>query len=343
MFDPQQIELVGKILTAIVWVFLIIGVGAACRVAKVITETSEKSIMQLVLLVLYPCFILSKIPGNESLQRFSNVAISLGCGAGLTLVGLGVAYFLGRLLLRPSSKRSNEKDSTGKSSTLDQAKERGTFSLAAAIQNYGFIPIPLLEALFPDVAKEAIGVLFVHNLGLELVLWTVGIIVVSGSSTGAWKRLINGPSVAIIAGLVLNSTGASTWIPSPVGTAMEQLGNCTVPVSLLLVGVSMAGVLMNEKWKWNWRIVAGALATRFVVMPVVILTTAYFVSSFPALSLVLILESAMPSAVIPIVISKHFGGRPAIAVQVFLVTSAFGIIGTPLLLALGIWINGVAT
>ena len=323
MFDAEQLKLLSDIVTAIIWVFLIIGIGSLCRVTGIVTENSEKCIMRLVLLVLYPSFILSKIPGNESLQQISNVAWALGCGAVLTLLGLGVAYGVGRLL------------------GIRDPKEHGTFCLATAIQNYGFIPIPLILALYPEVASETLGVLFVHNLGLELVLWTVGIIVLSGSANGAWRRLINGPSVAIVIGLLLNFTGAFKLIPAPVATTFEQLGNCAIPVSLLLVGVALAGVLMKEKFELNWRVACGALLTRFAIMPAVFLGAAFLIgSSFSELSLILIVEASMPAAVFPIVIAKHFDGRPSIAVQVFLVTSAVSLILTPLILAFGITLCG---
>ena len=313
-----------EIILAIVPVFVMVAIGGICRALRVIDEASEKSLMQLVLLVLYPSFILTEVPGNQSLSSLSNVVWSLGCGAVLTLTGFAVAFLVSRIARIPSGPSIR------------------TFCLAAAIQNYGFIPIPLIEALFPDNRSELLGVLFVHNLGLELVLWTLGVSVVSGKRKGALRNLINGPSIAIVVGLILNFTGLHQWIPSPALSAMKSLGSCAIPISLLLVGISLTGVLLAKKKgeaALDWRVGLSSIGVRFLVMPIFFLGTAALVAyllSFPTLAMVITIEAAMPSAIFPIVISKHFGGRPSVAVQVAVATSIASLVLTPLLLTLGL-------
>ncbi|MFT5300553.1 MAG: putative permease, partial [Mariniblastus sp.] len=128
------------ILNATLPVFLIVGVGYLTRIVGMVNDDSEKSIMRLVVNVLYPCFILSKIPGNESLQQVSVVGASLGAGFLLTVVGLLVAR------------------ATGWGLRIDKKSGLNTFTVGAAIQNYGFIPIPMIWALFGDSADETLGV-----------------------------------------------------------------------------------------------------------------------------------------------------------------------------------------
>ena len=219
-------------------VFLIIGVGCLCRVVGLVTESSEKTIMALALNVLYPCFIISEVCGNQTLQQVSVVVTALLTGLTLTAIALAVAAAVGKLL------------------KLKSGPEQNTFTVSGAIQNYGFIPIPLLKGLFPE-ETETVGLLFIHNLGLELALWTVGVVIISGTREGMWRRLINGPTVAIILGLFLNFTSGHELIPEVAKKAMEQLGLCTIPISLLLVGVSLAGVVIKGNWLSGWRIPVG--------------------------------------------------------------------------------------
>ncbi len=297
-------------------VFLMILVGSALRCLNVVKEDAEKTLMRVVVNLLYPCFILAKIPGNVALKNPANVASALTAGFGLTLTGLLVAYLIG-IALR-----------------LEPGKTRNTFCLSAAIQNYGFIPIALIEGLFSAQSDSALGILFVHNLGLELAMWTVGIVIVSGSTAGMARRLLNGPTIAIVAGLILNSTGTFNYIPTPINGAIAQMGNCAIPISLLLVGAALAGVLITEKWQTNWSVVFGCLLVRFTVMPMILLSVAYLLPTDSLLRLVLLIESAMPAAVFPIVIAKHFGGHPKIAVQVTVVTTIASLILTPLIIYL---------
>ena len=304
-------------------VFLIIGIGCLCRVVGLVNESSEKNIMTLALNVLYPCFIISNVCGNQALQLVSVVGTALAAGLTLTIAALAVAAGVGRLL------------------KLKAGAERNTFTVSGALQNYGFIPIPLFKGLFPDEAKETIGVLFVHNLGLELALWTIGVVIISGTRTGMWRRLINGPTVAIVVGLLLNFTTGYQFIPGVATEAMTKLGNCTIPVSLLLVGVSLAGVVLKGNWISDWRIPVGALSVRFLIMPVLFLLAAQTLSYSRPLMLIMLVESAMPAAVFPIVIAKHFGGKPAVAVEIVICTTVASLLMTPALLTLAFWLFGV--
>ena len=110
-------------------VFLMIGVGCLCRVVGLVAESSEKTIMSLVLNVLLPCFIISQVCGNQTLQQVSIVATALVAGLTLTAIAMGIAAGVSRLL------------------KLKPGPEQNTFTVSGAIQNYGFIPIPLLAGL----------------------------------------------------------------------------------------------------------------------------------------------------------------------------------------------------
>ncbi len=311
------------ILLAATPVFLIVGVGCATRIFSVVNDDSERSIMGLIVNVLYPCFILSKVPGNQALQQVDVVVAAIAAGFGLTVVGLLIAKMVGHGI------------------KLDPADGINTFCVSSAIQNYGFIPIPLIEALFGESADETLGVLFVHNLGLELAMWTIAIILLSGTMKGATRRLINGPTIAIIAGLLLNFTGLYAAIPDFATNAISALGQCSIPMGLLLAGATMAGVIQREKWNIDFKVISGSISLRFLLMPVIFLFTAALLSFSPELRNVLIVEAAMPAAIFPIVLSKHFGGKPAIAVQVCVATTIASVALTPLLLLMAIHCFGI--
>ena len=319
--DPQT----QTIVTTTLSIFLIVAIGFITRRVGIIDDSTEANIMKLVVWVLVPCFILSKVPGNPSLQNASTVAAAMGIGTAIIAASFGISLLTGRLF-----GISNE----------DGVK---TFSVATGIQNYGFIPIPLIEGIFPETADQILGVLFVHNLGVELAIWTLGIVLLSGSATGAWKRLINGPSIAIVIGLLLNFTRPWAILPPPAMPVVEVLqrattmtGTCAIPIALLLVGATLCGILQREKWQPNWRVLMASPVLRFAILPAMILLVASFISFSEELRLVLAVQAAMPTGIFPIVLSKHFGGKPSIAIQVALLSSALSVVLTPLLLSMAL-------
>lgn len=305
-----------SILAATIPVFLIVGVGFVVRRLGIINDESEKSVMKLVIYVLYPCFILSKVPGNESLNDVSLVLIAILCGFLLVVAAMIVSQLLARMA-------GMEPDRIG------------TFCVSTSIQNYGFIPIPLIIALFPDEADETLGVLFVHNLGLEIAMWTLGLMMLSGTLRGAWRRIINGPTIAILVGLTLNYTGLHHWVPGVVNQAILDLGLCSIPIALVLIGAALAGVLEGQQWQTHWKVITTSSLVRFAVMPPLFFVVAAWLSRSPELQRVLIVQAAMPTAIFPIVLAKHFGGRPNIAVQIAIASSLLSLLLTPLILLLG--------
>jgi len=63
---------------------------------------------------------------------------------------------------------------------LGMAKGSGkrSFTIATSIQNYGFMAIPLIMYMYDD--KELLATLFLHNLGAEIAIFSIGVMVFSG-------------------------------------------------------------------------------------------------------------------------------------------------------------------
>ncbi len=315
-----------NILASTVVVFLIIAIGSLARQLKMVTDESEKGLLRLVITILLPCFILSKVPGNPALQQSSVVALALGVGIATAVLSFFVCYWVGKLSgMTPQSGLS-------------------TFAVATGLTNYGFIPIPIIESIFPtEQGNQILGVLFVHNLGIETALWTGGIVALSGSLSGAWIRLINPPSVAIAAGLFLNATGFYVYIPEFLTRVIHMLGTCSIPMGLLLVGATLLGVIEREKWKTDYRAVGLAVLLRFSALPLLLLGFAVCIGASgvsPELKMILLIQAAMPCATFPMLLAKHYGGQPRVAMQVCLVTSAASLILTPMLLTCWFWLMG---
>ena len=300
-------------------IFLIVAIGLVVRRTGVVNDEAQNSLMRLILNVLYPCFILSKVIGNDVLDSGSIVAVSMGLGTGMILLSFAVCYGVGRLI------------------GLDESRGLNTFVVAVGIQNYGFIPIPLVEGLYPpEVGDRILGVMFMHNLGVEIAMWTAGIVILSGKTKGALRRLIRGPTIAIAAGLLINATGAEVLIPGVVSHTMHLLGLCHIPISVLLVGVTLGCVLEDKNWQLDWPIVTASTLLRFALFPAIYLTAAVAITFSNELQQVLVLQAAMPTAIFPVVLSRFFGGKPGVAVQVVLATSLLSLVLTPTIIKLGL-------
>ena len=309
-----------ELLLLILPVFVLIGVGVVVRGEGWLTAEADGSLLKLVVNFLYPCLIFENVLGNEALRDPRNLVAAPLVGFVTMALGIGVAFGAGRL------------------AGLSAGRGLRTFAFAVGIFNYGYIPIPLMTALF---GPESLGVLLVHNVGCELAIWTVGILVLSGlSPRDGWRKLFNGPVVALAAALVLNAVGGATVIPGVVAEVISLSADCAVPLGLILIGATLQGFLVKPRELWHAPTAAGACLLRLGVLPLLFLVLAKVLPISEDLKRVIVVQAAMPAGVIPIVIAQHYGGQPLVAVRVVITTTVVALVGIPLWLKFGLaWVT----
>ncbi len=111
-------------------------------------------------------------------------------------------------------------------------------------------------------------------------------------------------------------------------------------MSLILIGAVVADYLGEFK-RWGGREISVAVALRILLLPMFFLLLARYLPASVELKRVMVLEAAMPAAVFPIVMSRHYGGDPPTALRVVIGTSIVGLVTIPLWIRFGIWFVGL--
>jgi len=299
-----------NLLHLILPVFLVIASGYALRRAGIFTEEGDRSLLGLLVNLLVPCLALDVIIGNEALERPANWIFPPLLGFLVPALSYLVCLGGARLFLR-------------------DVKKARTFASVAGLQNYGYIPLPICLALFD---RDVVGVLLAFNMGVDIAMWTLGVALMpGGQAKGDWKKiLLSPPIVSVAAGIALNAMGAGNWVPQAVDGAWHMLGLCAVPVGLLVTGAVLADHMRPGMLKSGWNTIGLALALRLGLLPALILAAALWLPLNPALRTVLIVQSAMPSAVFPVVLAKMHGGDMPTALRIVLGTSIASLITIPL-------------
>lgn len=300
---------------------MLVCAGAACRKAGWIGDGVDKSIVRLNINLLYPALILDKLADNPALENTSNL-LGAPAIAFLTVTG---SYWLCWLVAPLAG--------------LAPGSGRRTFAEATGMYNYGFIPIPLIAMVFGE--RELLGVLFVHNLGVEIARWTVGVMLHSGTSLkDGWKNVFNAPVITIILGIVLNLTDIDTHYPAFLTQFLAITGAAAIPVSLILTGIILWDAIEGIDIRSAPATAVLAMAMRQMVLPAIIIATAWLLPVSNELKVVLVVLAGMPSGMFAIVLARHFGGHPPTAVVVVVATSIAGIPLIPLWIILGIkWLG----
>lgn len=289
--------------------------GFLIRRVRWISAEADNSLLRLTVNLLAPALIIDSVMGNPVLRSPENLTLPPLIGFLTVAVGFLLAAYVGRRLGLPSEKQVR------------------TFAFATGMYNYGYIAIPLVQSFF---GRETMGVLFVFNLGVEIAFWSLGIFMLTAASPRhAWKNMINGPVLAIVGSVALNLINASAWAPSFLTSAIHMLGQSAVPLALILTGATLSDILAKTESSPAKSIIASSSLLRLLVLPVLFLLIAQYLPCSSELKQVIIIQAAMPAAMLPILLSKHYGGDPAIALQVVVSTSLLGLLTIPLWIKLG--------
>ena len=124
-----------------------------------------------------------------------------------------------------------------------------------------------------------------------------------------------------------------------------MLGDCAIPLSLLLIGATIYDLLndSDEKKTTESRTREAILATglRMIILPALILLFAKLSPISAELKKVLVIQAAMPAAVFPIILTKQYGGDTETAVRIVITTTLISIISIPPVIVFGLWIMGL--
>ncbi len=295
--------------------------GIVLRRMNWLTEDADQSLLRLNINVLSPCLIFDKLLGNEAVRKTGTVLLAPAVGFGTIAVGLLVAWACVGL--------------TG----LREGRSQRSFVLAVGIYNYGFVALPLAWRLF---GEETAGVLFVHNIGVEIAFWTACAVVLGEARAGSlWRRILSAPVLAILAALAINYLNGREWMPKFLLVTANMLGACAIPVGLLITGATIADHLGEFHTRSGWRVMGLGCLLRLGLVPGLFLLLAKYLPCSVELKRVIVLQAAMPAGVFPIIIAKHYGGDTATTLRVVIATSVVGMVTIPLWIRLGMYWVGL--
>ncbi len=337
-----------QIVASVLGVFLIIGIGAFCRSQKWLSREADFSLAKITANVLMPSLFLDRILNDATLDALSTAWVPPLFGFGLTTGGLLLAWGIARAV--------------GPWVGLNTDAQQRAFAICAGITNYGYIPLPLSQIFYPSAEVE----LILHNVGVDLALWSVGIAIISGGNRSRttsgqegedaplrqgfprWgivgkilPAITSAPLVAVVIALAIRSLDWDTMIPPSLMKSIHLLAGASIPMGLLLSGAIIIDFLRAAQWTGATPVILLSIGFRQLLMPVIMLAVAGAWATQTDMKHVLLLQAAMSSAVFPIVLTRLYHGDTATALRVVLSTSLAGLILIPIWISLGAWWLGV--
>ena len=304
------------VFSAVLPIFFVIGAGALARRLGWLDTEADRSLMTVVVNLLYPALIFSIILGNDALRQPSNLILPPLVGLTTVVGGFGLAMLVARKF------------------KIGDQKECRTFAFTTGIYNYGYFPLPIIALLFD---RETTGVLLVHNLGVEVAMWVLGVgfILSPSDPKSIWKRVFSGPVIAILVAVPMNYFKVDQHLPNSALETIDLLGQCAIPLGLILIGATFMDLAKETKITSRLNIPITASVLRLGILPAAFLFIAFILPLSTELKCVSAVQAAMPCGVFPIVLARHFDGSPEVALKVVLGTTIISFLTIPLWIAIG--------
>ncbi len=311
------------IVSRVLGVFLVMAIGAFCRKRTWLTREADRSLANLTANVLLPALFMDRILARDQLDSLLLAWVPPVVGFLSTAAGFLLAWAFARW--------------AGHFVGLVTDAQQRSFAICAGICNYGYIPLPLAEHFYPAAVVD----LILHNVGVDLALWSVGLAIISGSAGGGWRRaLLSPPVVAVVVAVAIQQLGMAPSIPGPILQAVAAMGDCSIPLGLLLSGAIIVDYFREADWRGAYRAIAASILLRQAIFPALMLAaTAAWITDVE-MRQVMILQAAMPAAVFPIVMVRLYERDTATALRVVLSTSVAGVVLIPIWMAVGKMVVG---
>lgn len=288
------------------------GLGIFLRKGGLIKDSAEGPLMRVIVTIFYPALIISAVGPTPVVESPKLVIVSILTGFLAVTLGFAVAWLLGPLF------------------GLKIGEGRRSFTFTTGIFNYGYLPVPLVIAFYGQT-DGTLAILFIHNIGVDLAFWSVGVLILQGAfSRKGLYRIINPPFVALVFALLLNYSGIYGSLPEFVVTFLEYLAAIAIPLGIILAGCAIGGLLTRNAFQSGWKVVTGACLIRLGILPVLFIAFVYSFDMPPALEKVILIQAAMPAGLFPVVVAGFFGVRQDVAVRVAVSTMILSVITTPL-------------
>ncbi|MEA2037722.1 MAG: AEC family transporter [Nanoarchaeota archaeon] len=280
------------ILKTVVPVFLIIATGYIIGKKK---KLNVQILIDLIVYIAGPALIVSSIARSDiSLEDFGIIA-----GASLAIIFAMV--FLTYIILKKSNRKC--------------------LYLPMVFGNTGYLGYPVALFAF-GVAGLSRAVVF--DMMNSLVIFSLGVYLIN--KRNQFKEIFKVPLIyAVVLGLIFNLFKIP--IPDVIFNPIEMIGLITIPLALLVLGYQLTEIRINSAR-------TAVLASLFKIIGgflVALLIIKLFSIEGLAKNIIL-LQAAMPSAVMTMILSAKYKRDAACVASIVLITTVFSLITIPLIL-----------
>jgi len=214
-------------------------------------------------------------------------------------------------------------------------REAAVFKAHSMFGNTIFLGFPLINALY---GAEGLLYASMFQMVSTLIMWTVGVLVLTYNSGISWKKnivkVVNPNTIATITGLLFFLL--SIKLPKLIVTPLSELGSANTWLSMLYIGAmlffSKPGTMLKTKSIYILSI------NRLVLGPAILITLFWLSAEISfghpdkLVSSVIILQASMPCMASVVIMAKELEADDSLAVGNVFVSTILSIFTLPIVM-----------
>ncbi len=281
---------INTILNLMVEIFIMVAVGFILKKNHTIDDDFQQKLSGLLTGAVLPLSVLAT--GNKE--------YSPEISQGLLKTGIiGILYYLLSIIIMLGVARLLRL----------QPDKKGVFVTLGVFANTAFIGYPITGALF---GNEGVLYAVVYNLLFQTFLFTAGIRLLDNGQKMQWKPFLTNPLTISSAASLLIFISPFRF-PVPVTSAFQTIGSMSVPLSMIIIGCSLADMKFFEIWSNRLSYVVSAF--RLILFPLAMLFILRFLGITGVAASTCVILTALPPGALNVIMAQRYGGDVKYAAQ----------------------------
>lgn len=296
---------ISSLLSQMAILFLVLVIGYAAGKSKLLPEDAGKILSKLVIHVAMPCTVLSSVLAVELTMSRRDAAVFFALTSLSFLIFFLIGLPLARLLKAP-------------------LKDRGLYVFLLVFSNVGFMGYPVVETLFG--AHTAFYVTL-YNIPFNLLLFTVGILLISGDKSRVSPKQIFLSTTLIASFISVIFFVFDVSLPMVLTKTFSLVGQITTPCAMLIIGHTLSKVPIKSVF--TEKRLYPLILVRLLVIPFLIALICRPLTSDPEILGILTVLAGMPTGTVVVMFSLEYGGNDKLASKGVFLSTVLSLVTIP--------------
>lgn len=299
------------ILQKLVLLFIPIIFGFLCRKVGFFDKQANKYFAKLMTEITVPALLFSSITAEKSANKLPEIMIVLIASL-LIFVGFSLLSILTPKVF------------------FAKGREIGIYKFLTVFNNNAFMGFPVLVSI---LGAKALFYGAIYNIVNNIFAFTIGLYFIGQSAKVktkfSFKKMINTVNISILVALIIFFVRIP--LPDIITSSTKMVGDITTPLSMIILGVSLAEVRFIELFTDYKLYIFSVL--KMIVFPIIIwFILKRFVTGMDLLLNSIIIISAMPGAAICVTLATQYEANPQFASKYVLLSTLLSLITIPLVI-----------